>query len=75
MDGWIRCEEPCPAGTHGLGCGNRCRCQNGGTCNPITGACFCTQGWTVGPFLLTKPTNKLTNVHFHYFDYLAIFGF
>ena len=49
MDGWrmIRCEEPCPDGTHGQNCSDSCRCQNGGTCNPINGKCFCNDGWTV----------------------------
>ena len=42
-----RCDEPCPDGTHGQNCASSCRCQNGGTCSPIDGKCFCTSGWTV----------------------------
>ena len=44
---FCRCEEPCPDGTHGQNCASSCRCQNGGTCSPIDGKCFCTSGWTV----------------------------
>lgn len=44
---FCRCDEPCPDGTHGQNCASSCRCQNGGTCSPIDGKCFCTSGWTV----------------------------
>ncbi|OQR78909.1 multiple epidermal growth factor domains protein 10-like, partial [Tropilaelaps mercedesae] len=33
-------------GTHGDGCSSQCQCQNGGSCNPISGNCFCLEGWT-----------------------------
>lgn len=29
-------------------CKDRCRCQNGGTCDHVSGACRCPPGWT-GP--------------------------
>lgn len=57
-----RCDEPCPDGTHGQNCSSNCRCQNGGTCSPIDGKCFCTPGWTVSyppPFICMgeEPSN------------------
>ena len=42
-----RCEDRCPEGKHGEECLSECRCQNGGTCNPTSGKCYCTPGWTV----------------------------
>ncbi|CAG0900959.1 unnamed protein product, partial [Cyprideis torosa] len=39
------CELPCPEGTHGEACAQTCRCQNGGTCDHVTGACLCGPGW------------------------------
>lgn len=38
----------CESDFWGPHCSNRCQCQNGAKCNPITGACVCTdgfQGW------------------------------
>lgn len=46
----FRCEELCPTGTHGAMCKSECRCQNGGSCDPVTGECTCTPGWTVSAF-------------------------
>ena len=33
-------------GKHGDECKSECKCQNGGSCNPTTGECYCTPGWT-----------------------------
>lgn len=49
-----RCTEPCPEGMHGESCANRCDCQNEGTCNHVTGDCFCPPGWTVSVFLFIR---------------------
>lgn len=38
----------CPAGTFGRSCSQACRCMNGGTCEPSTGACRCPPG-VAGP--------------------------
>lgn len=35
----------CPIGRYGKDCMQLCRCQNGGSCDPITGKCQCLQGW------------------------------
>ncbi len=38
----------CESDFWGPHCSNRCQCRNGAKCNPITGACVCTdgfQGW------------------------------
>lgn len=43
----FRCNDLCPAGKHGNECKSECRCQNGGTCSPTDGECFCTPGWMV----------------------------
>lgn len=40
------CLSACPAGFYGRNCQQRCLCQNGGTCDPATGACACPAGWT-----------------------------
>ena len=42
-----RCDEPCPPGTHGSKCESTCQCQNGGSCHPVSGKCYCPKGWTV----------------------------
>lgn len=43
---FCRCEDECPLGKHGAECKSECRCQNGGTCDPKFGKCFCEPGWT-----------------------------
>lgn len=38
----------CNSDFWGPHCSNKCQCRNGAKCNPITGACVCTdgfQGW------------------------------
>ena len=37
--GWtgIYCDTPCPAGTYGQDCQEKCSCENGATCNHISG--------------------------------------
>lgn len=39
----------CAQGTYGDGCASICMCQNGGSCDPITGLCHCPPG-VQGPF-------------------------
>lgn len=35
----------CESDYWGPHCSSRCQCQNGAKCNPITGACVCTDGY------------------------------
>ncbi len=42
-----RCELMCPEGSHGVGCSENCKCQNGASCSHRDGSCSCTPGWTV----------------------------
>ena len=37
--GWtgIYCDTPCPIGTYGQDCQEKCTCENGATCNHVTG--------------------------------------
>ena len=37
----------CPEGFYGEGCtdSEECECQNGASCDPVTGQCNCTAGW------------------------------
>ena len=37
--GWtgIYCDTPCPIGTYGQDCQEKCSCENGATCNHVTG--------------------------------------
>jgi len=42
-----RCDYLCPEGKHGEECKSECQCQNGGSCSPMTGKCYCMPGWTV----------------------------
>lgn len=46
--GWTgsNCSKECPDGSYGIGCGLRCKCQNGGSCHKIDGACHCKPGFT-----------------------------
>lgn len=48
--GWTgsNCGKMCPAGTYGINCGFRCKCQNASSCRAIDGACHCKPGYT-GP--------------------------
>lgn len=45
--GWtgIYCDEVCPNGTYGSECASTCKCKNGATCDPVTGACTCAPGY------------------------------
>lgn len=36
----------CPAGQYGENCSGHCLCQNGGSCDSMTGQCSCPPGWT-----------------------------
>lgn len=40
------CDNPCPSGWHGPGCGLKCLCGNGAACDHQTGQCRCSPGWT-----------------------------
>lgn len=42
------CDERCPEDKYGDQCEELCRCENGGTCDHITGHCTCPKQWT-GP--------------------------
>ncbi|XP_030879953.1 multiple epidermal growth factor-like domains protein 11 [Leptonychotes weddellii] len=39
------CSSGCDGDHWGPHCSNRCQCQNGALCNPITGACVCAAGF------------------------------
>ncbi|XP_009276573.1 PREDICTED: N-acetylglucosamine-1-phosphodiester alpha-N-acetylglucosaminidase [Aptenodytes forsteri] len=45
--GWIgsNCSEACASGFYGDACTQKCRCQNGGSCDPAHGACSCPAGY------------------------------
>jgi hypothetical protein len=58
---FFRCDEPCPPGTHGTECKSSCQCQNGGSCHPVTGKCYCPKGWTVSGILFTTFKKYLDN--------------
>ncbi|KAH0624132.1 hypothetical protein JD844_007560 [Phrynosoma platyrhinos] len=34
----------CPMGMYGKDCSSICKCQNGGSCDPVTGQCHCPPG-------------------------------
>ncbi|XP_012589978.1 PREDICTED: multiple epidermal growth factor-like domains protein 6 [Condylura cristata] len=40
----LPCPSACPPDTYGKNCSFSCSCQNGGTCDPQTGACRCPPG-------------------------------
>lgn len=33
----LTCEHPCPVGTYGLNCLEKCTCKNGADCHHVTG--------------------------------------
>ena len=35
----------CPTGKYGYNCQQSCICQNGASCDPVSGACSCAAGW------------------------------
>ena len=36
----------CRQGYYGANCMLECQCSNNGTCDPVTGQCNCSAGWT-----------------------------
>nr|XP_054500031.1 N-acetylglucosamine-1-phosphodiester alpha-N-acetylglucosaminidase isoform X3 [Agelaius phoeniceus] len=45
--GWTgsNCTEACAPGSFGQSCSQQCRCQHGGSCDPVHGACSCPAGF------------------------------
>nr|XP_015213041.1 PREDICTED: N-acetylglucosamine-1-phosphodiester alpha-N-acetylglucosaminidase [Lepisosteus oculatus] len=45
--GWLgsNCSQVCPAGFYGDGCNQTCSCQNGASCDPVSGSCICRAGF------------------------------
>uniref|UniRef100_A0A8C6AFM2 Scavenger receptor class F member 1 n=1 Tax=Marmota marmota marmota TaxID=9994 RepID=A0A8C6AFM2_MARMA len=45
--GWLgpRCEDSCPMGTFGEGCGSTCPTCIQGSCDAVTGECVCSAGY------------------------------
>lgn len=41
----LTCGTGCPEGFYGVNCDLQCNCYNNATCDPVTGACTCTEGW------------------------------
>ena len=39
------CANPCPPGTFGLSCKDRCDCYNGALCDHVSGECRCLPGF------------------------------
>lgn len=39
------CPAACAPGSFGPSCSQRCRCQRGGSCDPVHGACSCPAGF------------------------------
>jgi len=61
-----RCDDLCPTGLHGEECKSVCRCQNGGFCNHVTGACYCTPGWTVRKILHNRIRNICCDIYVNF---------
>ena len=40
------CANPCPAGTFGLGCRQKCECYNAASCDHVNGTCQCRPGYS-----------------------------
>ncbi|XP_074874488.1 N-acetylglucosamine-1-phosphodiester alpha-N-acetylglucosaminidase isoform X5 [Buteo buteo] len=40
-----RQQEACASGFYGDACTQKCQCQNGGSCDPVHGACSCPAGY------------------------------
>ena len=39
------CANPCPPGTYGVHCKERCDCYNGALCDHVNGKCRCLPGF------------------------------
>ena len=46
----------CPEGFYGEDCSEECECQNGASCDDLTGQCNCTAGWMGETCNESKPT-------------------
>lgn len=57
-----RCTKECPIGFYGEFCLKECNCENGGTCDPVTGNCSCVQGF-VGPTCVVSGQFKLRRLY------------
>jgi multiple epidermal growth factor-like domains protein 10/11 len=44
----VRCETKCQPGMYGVDCKLQCNCLNNSSCDPESGDCVCSRGWT-GP--------------------------
>lgn len=42
---FLFCVPECPAGRFGANCQLKCKCQNNGTCDGVTGTCQCGPGY------------------------------
>ncbi|XP_073841078.1 multiple EGF like domains draper isoform X3 [Musca autumnalis] len=42
----VHCETNCKPGFYGENCDQVCRCKNNSSCDPDTGRCICSAGWT-----------------------------
>lgn len=46
--GWFgqNCSDMCPESRYGINCSRECECLHGAQCDPITGSCHCSAGYT-----------------------------
>ncbi|XP_070579764.1 uncharacterized protein [Ptychodera flava] len=51
----------CPPGMFGGNCDNMCVCQNGATCHPFNGACYCAPGFR-GPDCTIETTTTVVSL-------------
>ena len=49
-----QCNIKCPYGSYGQDCRERCKCQNGGSCDHVSGACSCPAGWRGALWVLKR---------------------
>ena len=51
---FFSCEYPCDSQHFGYNCAQRCNCDANAQCDPVSGACICSAGWTGAQCLTRK---------------------
>lgn len=57
------CAEPCPPDSYGYNCREQCECHDGGSCDPVSGNCLCSAGYTGERSVIDYKNSEISNYH------------